>query len=400
MVSDSQADNHGIVSCEGQGFFRSKMAILYTSSAVIVANPSAAFKREADPAETAMPTDPELRRKLNIMHARSRMNNDEDVTGNTLSSINLDPPSATVVADAKSSSPAASLNRKPFSSVASPNDNDDGDDKSPAAANSVPASTATAAPSGSSPPSAADLKTSAPANVGNNPASGMSKADFFMDKARESRDVGSAVNVGGEKGGDGGRGPSTVPQQIRGLEFHPDFALKVGQVLLGRLPNPARTSIAYASPTDGSVILATAIGKAPRDADGNTTGPVPQKNRTLLTANPRKMSKVRARQSENIVARLEKKRAALEGRTLRKHGFLRRRAREQAEAHMGEATLFITKKGGLEVSVDGIVVLRMSGLSWFVFRRTDLSYELRVAEEGVVIFRRGMYDWGIKAWGP
>ncbi|CAN0470069.1 unnamed protein product, partial [Ectocarpus sp. 8 AP-2014] len=72
------------------------------------------------------------------------------------------------------------------------------------------------------------------------------------------------------------------------------------------------------------------------------------------------MSKVRVLRSENIAARLEKKRAALEGQTLRrgkvatlmgflpfgKHGFLRR-AREHAEAHMGEATLSITKKGGL-----------------------------------------------------
>ncbi|CAN0053691.1 unnamed protein product, partial [Ectocarpus sp. 12 AP-2014] len=172
--------------------------------------------------------------------------------------------------------------------------------------------------------------------------------------------------------------------------------------------------MAYASPTDGSVILATAIGKASRDADGNTTGPLPQKNQTLVTANPRKMSKVRALRSENIVARLEKKRAALEGRPLRKgkvatlmgflpfekHRFLRRRAREHAEAHMGEATLSITKKGGLEVSVDGIVVFRKSGPSWFGFRRTDRSYELRVTEEGVVISRRGMHEWGIKAQDP
>ncbi|CAN0362453.1 unnamed protein product [Ectocarpus fasciculatus] len=172
--------------------------------------------------------------------------------------------------------------------------------------------------------------------------------------------------------------------------------------------------MAYASPTDGSVILATAIGKAPRDADGNTTGQVPQKNRTLLKADERKMSKVRGLRSEIIGARLEKKRAALEGRTLRKgkvatfmgfmpfgkHGFLRRRAREHAEAHMGEATLSITKKGDLEISVDGTVVLRKSGPSWFGFRRTDRSYELRVTEEGVVISRRGMYNWGIKAQDP
>ncbi|CBJ28248.1 hypothetical protein Esi_0097_0021 [Ectocarpus siliculosus] len=126
------------------------------------------------------------------------------------------------------------------------------------------------------------------------------------------------------------------------------------------------------------------------------------------------MSKVRALRSENIAARLEKKKAALEGQTLRrgkvatlmgflpfgKHGFLRRRAREHAEAHVGEATLSITKKGGLEVSVDGTVVLRKSGPSWFGFRRTDRSYELRVTEEGVDISRRGMYDWGIKAQDP
>ncbi|CAB1119823.1 unnamed protein product [Ectocarpus sp. CCAP 1310/34] len=420
-----------------------------------------------------MPTDPELRWRLDIMYARIRMDNDDDVTGINLSFINPDPSAATVVP--KSSSTAASPDRKSLSSVADPDDSDDGDDKSPAAANIGPASTATAAPAGSSQSSAVDPKASAPANVGNNPALGMSMADLITGKAREARDVGSAVNVDGDKGGGGGRSPSTAlqhntwtgsknktrNQQQRGQcngqsngtgentsngngnnngnrnnngnsnnnsgnsnsdrssythpgptvppRLHPE-----GQVLLARLLNPARTSMAYASPTDGSVILATAIGNAPRDADGNTTGPVTQNNRTLLTANPRKMSKVRALRSENIVAGLEKKRVAREGRTLRegklatlmgfmpfgKHGFLRRRAREHVEAYMGEATLSITNKGGLGVSVDGIVVLRKSGPYCFGFRRTDRSYELRVTEAGVVISRRGMYDWGLKAQDP
>ncbi|CAN0101741.1 unnamed protein product [Ectocarpus sp. 4 AP-2014] len=197
------------------------------------------------------------------------------------------------------------------------------------------------------------------------------------------------------------------------LQFHPDFTLKVGQVLLGRLLNPARTSMAHASPTDGSVILATAVGKAPLDADGNTTGPVPQKNRTLLTANPRKMSKVRALQSENIAARLEKKRAACEGRTLQKGkvatlvGFMPLREAwlppEKGEgarggAHgRGDALHHQEGRPAREVSVDGIIVLQKSGPSSFGFRRTDRSYELRATEEGVVLSRRGMNDWGIKA---
>ncbi|CAM9276944.1 unnamed protein product [Ectocarpus sp. 8 AP-2014] len=79
-----------------------------------------------------------------------------------------------------------------------------------------------------------------------------------------------------------------------------------------------------------------------------------------------------------------------------KNGFRRRRTREHAEAHLGEATLSLTKKGNLEVAVDGTTVLRKSGPSWFGFRRSDSSYELRVNEEGIVISRQGKFDWSVK----
>ncbi|CAN0166526.1 unnamed protein product [Ectocarpus sp. 4 AP-2014] len=74
----------------------------------------------------------------------------------------------------------------------------------------------------------------------------------------------------------------------------------------------------------------------------------------------------------------EAEKAAVEGRSLKKskmvtvfgflpfgkHGFRRRRAREHAAAHMGEATLSVTNKGDLGyVSVDGSIVLRKSGPS-------------------------------------
>ncbi|CAN0288241.1 unnamed protein product, partial [Ectocarpus fasciculatus] len=101
---------------------------------------------------------------------------------------------------------------------------------------------------------------------------------------------------------------------------------------------------------------------APRDADGNTTGHVPQKKRVLLRANGGKMAKTLGLRSEIFAARMEKRKAALEGRELPrkgkvatlmgflpfgKHGFRRRRAREHAEAHLGEATLSLTKTGNL-----------------------------------------------------
>ncbi|CAM9850981.1 unnamed protein product, partial [Ectocarpus sp. 13 AM-2016] len=50
-----------------------------------------------------------------------------------------------------------------------------------------------------------------------------------------------------------------------------------------------------------------------------------------------------------------------------------------------------------EVSVDGTVVLRKKGPSFFGFRRTYPSYELQVTEEGIEVSRSGNFVWGVNA---
>ncbi|CAN0406987.1 unnamed protein product [Ectocarpus sp. 13 AM-2016] len=123
------------------------------------------------------------------------------------------------------------------------------------------------------------------------------------------------------------------------------------------------------------------------------------------------MSKIERNRSEIWAQRLERGKALREGRELKrsrmaaimgvlpfgKNGFRRRREREHAEAHLMEATLKLTTKGNLEVSIDGTIVQRKSPPSWLGFlRRKDPSYKLLVTKEGIEIYRRGKLDWVIK----
>ncbi|CAN0402266.1 unnamed protein product [Ectocarpus sp. 8 AP-2014] len=170
----------------------------------------------------------------------------------------------------------------------------------------------------------------------------------------------------------------------------------------------------YATSIDGSVVHATATGTPPGDLEDRTIDPVSLTRRTLLEANPRCMSKAEGLRAEIMEEREEAEKAAVEGRGLiklkmlnvlgflpfEKHGFRRRRAREHAAAHLGEATLSVTNKGDLEVSVDGSIVLRKCGPSWFGFRQKDSTYEVRVTEDGVAVSRGGKYDWSIQAREP
>ncbi|CBN76941.1 hypothetical protein Esi_0024_0074 [Ectocarpus siliculosus] len=383
-LEGAPVDDHGIISVEGEGMVRSDKAILFTARSVIVADPAAANKKEADPAETSMPADPHLLRKLAAMHAKSNIASDSAApTVEDLSPQTSDPtpPAAAAatqqLADDKSSSSATSPNRPPFSTAAGP---DDGDKSTAAAAaNDVPAPTSPAAPS--TPSSAANPNAAAGAgeNVGNSPAAGASTADSMTTRAREGRDRGSTVSENG-KTGSGGTGPSPIPESNSWTVRKKEASKQQHQ-------------------------------QAPRDKNGNMTGQVPHEKHVLLKANARKMLNAQGLRSEIFEANLEKRKAALEGRELPKkgkvaalmgflplgkNGFRRRRAREHAEAHLGEATLSLTTKGNLEVAVDGTTVLRKSGPSWFGFRRSDSSYELRVNEEGIVISRQGKFDWSVK----
>lgn len=47
--------------------------------------------------------------------------------------------------------------------------------------------------------------------------------------------------------------------------------------------------------------------------------------------------------------------------------------------------------------MDGTVIVRKSGRSWFGFARKDPTYELRVTEEGFEVSRQGTRKWGVKA---
>ncbi|CAM9661484.1 unnamed protein product [Ectocarpus sp. 4 AP-2014] len=167
----------------------------------------------------------------------------------------------------------------------------------------------------------------------------------------------------------------------------------------------------YATSIDGSVVHATATGTPPGDLKDRTIDPVSMTRRTLLEVNPRRMSKVEELRAEVTEERDETEKAAIEGQDSKivtdlgflpfgKHGFLRRRAREHAAAHLGEATLSVTNKGDLEVSVDGSIALRKSGPSWFRFRKKDSTCEVRVTEDGVAVSRGGKYEWGIQAREP
>ncbi len=53
-----------------------------------------------------------------------------------------------------------------------------------------------------------------------------------------------------------------------------------------------------------------------------------------------------------------------------------------------------------EVSMDGSVVLRRTGPSWFGFRKKDPSYELRASGNGLEILRQGKPSWSLDAKGP
>ncbi|CAB1102984.1 unnamed protein product [Ectocarpus sp. CCAP 1310/34] len=203
------------------------------------------------------------------------------------------------------------------------------------------------------------------------------------------------------------KGPVHTPDAF---QFHSDFVLHVGDFLHGRLPNLAKTAMVYATSIDCFVVRATATGTPPGDLEDRTVDPASQTRRTLLEANTQRMSIVEGLQAEIMAETAEAEKETVEGRGLKKskmvavlgflpfgkHGFRRRRPREHAAAHLGEATLSVTNKGDLEVSVDGSIVLGKSGPSWFGFRKKDFTYEVRVTE-GVVMVSQGGHDWGIQA---
>ncbi|CAB1107531.1 unnamed protein product [Ectocarpus sp. CCAP 1310/34] len=192
----------------------------------------------------------------------------------------------------------------------------------------------------------------------------------------------SSSNDNGNSNGNDKKGPTYSPDAF---EFHPNFVLRVGDFLHGKLPNAAKTAMVYATSIDGSVVHATATGRPSGDLE----------DRTIETVSPTHVEAIEGRilKKSNMVT-------VLGFLPFGKHGFRRRPARKHAAAHIGEATLSVTNEGDLEVSVDGFIVLRKPGPSWFGFRQKYSTYEVRVTKDGVAVSQGGKYDLGIQAREP
>jgi len=50
--------------------------------------------------------------------------------------------------------------------------------------------------------------------------------------------------------------------------------------------------------------------------------------------------------------------------------------------------------------MDGTVVLRKAGPSWFGWRRKDSNYEVRPTDQGLEVLRQGKRSWSLDLKGP
>ncbi|CAM9915899.1 unnamed protein product [Ectocarpus sp. 6 AP-2014] len=311
------------------------------------------------------------------------------------------------VADPVDSSKEASFHKAdpvPSSAAAALKDGDG--DKNVPVDDVIPTTTATPTPL--SPSAAANPSTSDRAKADRKKAAATIMITELMDRARERHNLRSTIHNGGKtEVDDEGKGASPITEPISG-------AAAENQAPKQQEDQHDETAMVYATSIDGSVVHVTVTGTPPGDLEDRTVDPVSQTRRTLLEANPQRMSIVEGLRAEIVAETEGAEKAAVEDRGLKKskmvtvlgflpfgkHGFRRRRARERAAAHLGEAALSVTNKGDLEVSVDGSIVLRKSGPSWFGFRKKDSTYEVRVTEDGVVVSRGGKYDWGIQVREP
>ncbi|CAM9131182.1 unnamed protein product [Pylaiella littoralis] len=235
---------------------------------------------------------------------------------------------------------------------------------------------------------------------------GQSGSDEGVNTSKNSTGADSADEGHGDDNNDGentGSGSSTgkndPPVFPREIKRHVGPSLKAGQKLQGSLLSPERTSMIYASAVDASVVFETLVGAVPRGA----AGPSPRVSTTLIAGDPKKIARVHRLRAELLeeedtrIAERGRMGAVMGWMPFGKDGWRQRRARENAKAHLGEVTMTITSRGILETSMDGTVIVRKSGRSWFGFARKDPTYELRVTEEGFEVSRQGTRKWGVKA---
>jgi len=119
------------------------------------------------------------------------------------------------------------------------------------------------------------------------------------------------------------------------------------------------------SNVDGSILFSKLAADAPRDEDGRNIGPIPRATETLVQSDPVRLEKVRQTRLEIKEEEEEARRRAKSGESGKrgvvaalkrlmpfgKGGWLRRRAREHAKAHLGEVILSVTNRGVLVSSL-------------------------------------------------
>ncbi|CAM9791235.1 unnamed protein product [Scytosiphon promiscuus] len=202
---------------------------------------------------------------------------------------------------------------------------------------------------------------------------------------------------------------------------HPEPTLKVGQELHGRLVGPSGQTMAHASWIDGALRYTWSYERVHIRLDRIVEVHKGEVSKTLIEPDPRKLAKVVEIRGE-ILAELgwgdgsefvsevskrglgEKKAgkfaAIMKFQPFGKHGFRHQRARQQAIKHLGQSTISVTDRGVAEARVDGRIVWRYGGPSFFNIRRRDASYELHATGDGIGVTRRGEAVWSLSANGP
>lgn len=200
---------------------------------------------------------------------------------------------------------------------------------------------------GANPPFLTSIETEAGGNTF--PAPG------HMDKDEGSS---SSSSTGGGSSSSDLRDETNSPSKT---PAHPKASLKVGERLEGDLFSKRWRSAVSVSRTDGSVLLSTLVGEAPRDADGRKVGPTPRKTAMLAQSDPAKVEKVRQTrrdiiEHENAAKEDSRAKSNKSGKKgvvavlkrlmpFGKGGWLRRRARKHAKAHLGEVFMTVTNRG-------------------------------------------------------
>jgi len=177
--------------------------------------------------------------------------------------------------------------------------------------------------------------------------------------ATNSKGPGSSSGGGDSSSGSGG-------DIFDGHSADQRSSLKVGERLEGELYNKFLRAALSVSRTDGSILFSTPADSTPRDEHGGNIGPMPRATEILIQSDAATVKKVRqirreiaeeAKEAESRAKSGEgRKKGVVAGVKRRmpfgKGGWLRRRARAHAKAHLGEVTMTVTNRGVVVSTID------------------------------------------------